>query len=173
METRHWILGITLLALLGAAVAGFVSTAGADPGANFRHPVIRRPPKPVKKAKGPKGAKEAKAAAKPQAQAPAPAEPVVDEGPLRTARALAATAEEVELARQAEEEWKRTTTRYRVQAFSAQPGINVRPTSNGIEVRVRYITRAYQRHEVQQGLYQSVVEIMHGTRPEEGAPTGA
>ncbi len=107
MKTRHWILGITLLALLGAAVAGFVSTAGADPGANFRHPVIRRPPKPVKKAKGAKeakGAKDAKAA-KPQAQAPAPAEAVVDEGPLRTAHALAAlaaTPEEVELARQAE-----------------------------------------------------------------------
>lgn len=171
MKTRHWILGLTLLALLGAAVAGFVSTAGADPGANFRHPVIRRPAKPDKKAKGPKGAKEAKAAAKPQA--PAPAEPVVDEGPLRIARALAATAEEVEPARQAEEGWKRTTTRYRVQAFSAQPGINVRPTSNGIEVRVRYITRACQRHADQRGLYQAVVELMYGKRPEDAAPTGA
>ena len=107
MKTRHWILGTLLLALLGGAVAGFVSTAGSDPGANFRHPVFRRPPKPAKKAKGakePKGAKDAKAA-KPQAPAPAPVEPVVDEGPLRTARALgilATTPEELELARQAE-----------------------------------------------------------------------
>ncbi len=107
MKTGHWILGTTLLALLGVAVAGFVSTAGADPGANFRHPVIRRPPKPAKKAKGAKeakGTKDAKAA-KPQPQASAPAEPVVDEGPLRTAHALAAlaaTPEELELARQAE-----------------------------------------------------------------------
>lgn len=73
-------------------------------------------------------------------------------------------------AKLAEEEWKRTTTKYRVQAFSAQPGINVRPTSNGIEVRVRYITRAYQRHEVRRGLYQAVVELMHGKRPEDAAP---
>jgi small-conductance mechanosensitive channel len=76
-------------------------------------------------------------------------------------------------AKLAEEEWKHTTTRYRVQAFSAQPGINVRPTSNGIEVRVRYITRAYQRHEVRRGLYQAVVELMHGKRPEDVAPTEA
>ena len=75
-------------------------------------------------------------------------------------------------AKLAEEEWKRTTSKYRVQAFSAQPGINVRPSSNGIEVRIRYITRAYQRHEVRRGLYQSVVELMHGKRPEEGAPEG-
>ncbi|HEX9082442.1 MAG TPA: hypothetical protein VF768_09185, partial [Holophagaceae bacterium] len=75
-------------------------------------------------------------------------------------------------ARQAEEEWKRTTTKYRVQAFSAQPGINVRPTSNGIEVRVRYITRAYQRHEDQRGLYQAVVELMHGKRPEDAPAAG-
>lgn len=107
MKTRHWILGTILLALLGVAVAGFVSTSGADPGANFRHPVIRRPPKAAKKGKGikeVKGSKDAKVV-KAQPQSTAPAEPVVDEGPLRTAHALAAlaaTPEEVELARQAE-----------------------------------------------------------------------
>ncbi len=75
-------------------------------------------------------------------------------------------------ARLAEEEWKHATGKYRVQAFSAQPGINVRPTSNGIEVRVRYITRAYQRHEDQRGLYQAVVELMHGRRPEDAPAAG-
>lgn len=102
MNTRPWILGTLLLALLGGAVAGFVSTAGTDPGANFRHPVFRRPSKAVKKAKGVKEPKGVKAA-KPQPQVPA--EPVVDEGPLRTARALsvlAETPEELELARLAE-----------------------------------------------------------------------
>jgi len=64
-------------------------------------------------------------------------------------------------ARKAEEEWHSATTRYRVQSFSAEPAINVRPTGSGVEVRVRYITRAYERHETRQRLYQAVVELMH------------
>jgi small-conductance mechanosensitive channel len=65
-------------------------------------------------------------------------------------------------AKAAEEEWRRATTRYRVQAFSAVPGINVLPTAAGIEVRVRYITRAYERHETRRRLYEEVVALMHG-----------
>jgi len=68
-------------------------------------------------------------------------------------------------ARKAEEEWRSATTRYRVQSFSAEPAINVRPTGSGVEIRVRYITRAYERHETRQRLYQAVVELMH-TKPE-------
>jgi small-conductance mechanosensitive channel len=67
-------------------------------------------------------------------------------------------------ARKAEEEWKESTSRYRVQAISAAPGINVQPTAAGIEVRVRYITRAYERHEARRRLYEAVVELMHGKR---------
>jgi small-conductance mechanosensitive channel len=67
-------------------------------------------------------------------------------------------------AKAAEEEWQRATTRYRVQAFSAVPGINVLPTAAGIEVRVRYITRAYERHETRKRLYEAVVGLMHGRR---------
>ena len=44
------------------------------------------------------------------------------------------------------------------------PGINVRPTGGGIEVHVRYITRAYERHETRKRLYEAVVEMMHGKR---------
>jgi small-conductance mechanosensitive channel len=67
-------------------------------------------------------------------------------------------------ARKAEEEWKESTSRYRVQAISAAPGINVQPTAAGIEVRVRYITRAYERHDARKRLYEAVVELMHGKR---------
>jgi hypothetical protein len=42
------------------------------------------------------------------------------------------------------------------------PGISVRPTAAGIEVHVRYITRAYERHESRKRLYTAVVEMMHG-----------
>jgi len=72
-------------------------------------------------------------------------------------------------ARLAEQEWKRATARYRVQAFSAAPGLNVVPTQNGVEIRARYITRAFERHETRLRLNQAVVELMHGPRGAAGA----
>ena len=63
---------------------------------------------------------------------------------------------------QAELEWQQATTRYRVRTFSATPGIQVVPTSFGIEIHVRYITRAFERHETRKALYQSVVDFMQG-----------
>jgi small-conductance mechanosensitive channel len=76
-------------------------------------------------------------------------------------------------ARLAEEEWQRTTSRYRVKAFSTAPGLNIVPSLNGIEIRARYITRAFERHETRLRLNQAVVELMHGPRseaaPEEAA----
>ncbi len=67
-------------------------------------------------------------------------------------------------ARKAESEWQATTTRYRAKSLSAVPGINVRPTGGGVEIRVRYITRAYERHETRKRLYEAVVGMMHGKR---------
>jgi len=64
----------------------------------------------------------------------------------------------------AEAEWQQASARYRVKTLSAVPGINVRPTAAGIEVHVRYITRAYERHEARKRLYEAVVELMHGKR---------
>jgi small-conductance mechanosensitive channel len=64
----------------------------------------------------------------------------------------------------AEKEWQQAASRYRVQSFSAVPGINVVPTSQGIEIHVRYITRAHERHETRRDLYNSVLELMHGKR---------
>jgi len=69
----------------------------------------------------------------------------------------------------AEQEWRKATTRYRVRAFSTTPGLQVVPTALGIEIRARYITRAFQRHETRRGLYKAVVELMHG-KQEEPAP---
>jgi small-conductance mechanosensitive channel len=69
-----------------------------------------------------------------------------------------------ENARKAEVEWSRTTTRYRVQSLSAKPSINVRPSGSGVEVRVRYITRAYERNETRKKLYAEVLEVLRGKR---------
>jgi small-conductance mechanosensitive channel len=62
----------------------------------------------------------------------------------------------------AEQEWRKTTSRYRVRAFSTTPGIQVVPTAQGVEIHARYITRAFQRHETRRNLYQAVIELMHG-----------
>ena len=61
----------------------------------------------------------------------------------------------------AEQEWKRATNRYRVQAVSAEPAVNLRPTGAGIEVHIRYITRASERYAIRTRLYQAVVELLH------------
>lgn len=63
----------------------------------------------------------------------------------------------------AEQEWQRATTHYRVKSFTAEPAINVRPTSSGIEVHVRYITRAHERYAVRTRLYEKMVDVLHGT----------
>ncbi|HEV2396515.1 MAG TPA: mechanosensitive ion channel domain-containing protein [Candidatus Sulfotelmatobacter sp.] len=67
-------------------------------------------------------------------------------------------------ASKAEAEWQETTTKYRAKTLKAMPGINVQPTGSGVEVRVRYITRAYERHEARRRLYEAVIEMMHGKR---------
>lgn len=67
-------------------------------------------------------------------------------------------------ASKAEAEWQETTTKYRAKTLKALPGINVQPTGSGIEVRIRYITRAYERAEARRRLYDAVIELMHGKR---------
>ncbi len=64
----------------------------------------------------------------------------------------------------AEAEWQQTAARYRVKAFSVVPGVQVVPGPNGMEVRARYLTRAFERHEARLRLNQAVVELLHGPR---------
>ncbi len=69
-------------------------------------------------------------------------------------------------ARLAEQEWSQATARYRVQALTAVPSLNMISTPYGIEIRARYITRASERHETSLKLNQAVVALMHGPRTE-------
>ena len=69
-------------------------------------------------------------------------------------------------ARMAEQEWQRVTQDYGVQSFSAAPAITVRPTSQGIEVIVRYITRANERFALRSRLYHAAVQMLHGKKIE-------
>jgi small-conductance mechanosensitive channel len=70
-------------------------------------------------------------------------------------------------ARMAEEEWKRATQRERMLSVSAAPAINLRPTTSGVEVHVRYITRAQERYATRTRLYQEIVALLHqrGSEP--------
>jgi small-conductance mechanosensitive channel len=73
----------------------------------------------------------------------------------------------------AEQEWQRATNRYRAQPVSAAPAVSLRPTSAGIEVHVRYITRAGERHAMKTRLYQSLVELLHGRQGDPPAAASA
>ena len=66
-------------------------------------------------------------------------------------------------------EWQETASRYRVKAFTAVAGVQVVSGANGMEIRARYITRAFERHETRLRLNQAVMELMHGPRGDGGA----
>jgi small-conductance mechanosensitive channel len=66
-------------------------------------------------------------------------------------------------ARQAEQEWRRAARGQRGSGISAQPGVAVRPAGGGIagvEIAVRYVTRASERYALRARLYQSVVGLI-------------
>jgi len=73
-------------------------------------------------------------------------------------------AETQENVRQAEEEWHRVARSHALQSFSASPAINVKPTNMGVNITVRYITRAHQRFEMRSRLYRAIVELLHAKR---------
>ena len=69
-----------------------------------------------------------------------------------------------ESARQAEQEWQRAVPTQRGKTFSGAPGVNVKPVVGGVEISVRYITRAHERFQLRAQLYQAAVDIL-GKKP--------
>src|ERR1700722_14900543 len=67
-----------------------------------------------------------------------------------------------ESARQAEQEWQRAVPAQRGKVFSGAPGINVKPVVGGVEIAIRYITRANERFMLRAKLYQSAVDLLGG-----------
>ena len=67
-----------------------------------------------------------------------------------------------ESAKQAEEEWRRATRSREMSSFSVDPAISVRPIVGGVEVAVRYITRANERYQLRAKLYQDAVDLLGG-----------
>jgi small-conductance mechanosensitive channel len=65
-----------------------------------------------------------------------------------------------ESAGQAEKEWKNAAQSRNVGALSAAPAINLKPIVGGVEVAVRYITRANERYAMRSKLYQAAVSLI-------------
>jgi small-conductance mechanosensitive channel len=61
----------------------------------------------------------------------------------------------------AEREWKHVSSRYGTRSFSAQPTVNLKPTSNGVIAIVRYIARADERTATRYGLNHEIVKLFH------------
>jgi small-conductance mechanosensitive channel len=70
---------------------------------------------------------------------------------------------------QAEREWQNAAKSRGLSALSAAPAINIKPVIGGIEVAVRYITRASERYQLRTKLYQTAVEFI-GQKPADHKP---
>ena len=68
-----------------------------------------------------------------------------------------------ETVQQAEQEWRNSTTSRELSGLSAEPAISVKPVVGGIEIAVRYITRASDRYALRAKLNKAAVELLGGT----------
>ena len=62
------------------------------------------------------------------------------------------------------QEWQRATRSLTQKAFTATPGIELRPAGSDIEVVVRYITRANERYSMRSQLYSRILKILQGDK---------
>jgi small-conductance mechanosensitive channel len=90
--------------------------------------------------------------------------PVIDAIQKKVAEAT------TETAKQAEQEWQRAASSRQMNALSAAPAINVKPIIGGIEIAVRYITRANERYQLRAKLYQAAVDLLGGKNVQLPAP---
>ena len=65
-------------------------------------------------------------------------------------------------AKMAETEWKRVTHEEGSPQFSAMPSVNLRPAGAGVDIVIRYITRAGVRVETRNQLYEMILDLMQG-----------
>lgn len=80
--------------------------------------------------------------------------------PLVAAIQKKVTEATAESARLAEQEWKRAAGSRDMSGLSAAPAINVKPIAGGVEIAVRYITRAHERYQLRAELNQAAVKLI-------------
>jgi small-conductance mechanosensitive channel len=64
-------------------------------------------------------------------------------------------------ARLAEAEWKHSARHAGLSQFAADPAVEMRPGASGIDIVVRYVTRAAERFEVRNRLYERVIGLLN------------
>lgn len=64
---------------------------------------------------------------------------------------------------EAAREWQSVVRHYGTREFSAAPAVNLRPASGGLEVVVRYITRAPERNTLQATLLRAIVDLIRSS----------
>ena len=67
-------------------------------------------------------------------------------------------------AKTAEEAWRRATHEKGLRQLSGTPSVDIRPAGEGVDIVVRYVTRAAVRLETSNRLFGIVVEVMQGQR---------
>jgi hypothetical protein len=70
-------------------------------------------------------------------------------------------------AKMAEAEWKRVTHEEGSPQFSAMPSVNLRPAGPGVDIVIRYITRAGVRVDTRNHLFAMIVELMQSVSKED------
>ncbi|HKS76701.1 MAG TPA: hypothetical protein VJQ82_26030 [Terriglobales bacterium] len=73
-------------------------------------------------------------------------------------------------AKMAEAEWKRVTHEEGSPQFSAMPSVNLRPAGAGVDIVIRYITRAGVRVGTRNHLFALIVDLMQGGSKENREP---
>ena len=74
-------------------------------------------------------------------------------------------------AKMAEAEWKRVTHEEGSPQFSAMPSVNLSPAGAGVDIVIRYITRAGVRVETRNHLFEMIVDLMQGGSKEAASGT--
>ena len=73
----------------------------------------------------------------------------------------------------AEQEWKRVPRQNSLSHASAASSVHMRPAGAGVDILIRYVTRASERLEVRNRLYELVLDVLHKPQapPSPAAPS--
>ncbi|HEX2918366.1 MAG TPA: mechanosensitive ion channel domain-containing protein [Edaphobacter sp.] len=58
-------------------------------------------------------------------------------------------------------EWRRATGNHDLSQFSPEPSVDIRPAASGLDVIIRYVTRAADRFNMRNRIYQTVIDLMN------------
>jgi small-conductance mechanosensitive channel len=61
----------------------------------------------------------------------------------------------------AEQEWKRVPRHSGLSHATASSSVNLRPSGAGVDILIRYVTRASERLKVRNRLYERVIDVLH------------